>query len=209
LKPLRKATAFANGRRSSAEDPRPASDDGARKIERDVERLAAAIQKFQIDGQRFFAGDLPLPPEELRERIQNDLRRLRGANIKGAALNFRIGSLEARFNSHVELFGRRLRVREQAHRRRPAAEEKEKAPDPVQGVVIGRQADQESARALYQGLYSASGSGKPAMDLDRFRAYLDRQSEAIRKQTGCAQIQFRVAVEGGKLKLKAKPIRRG
>ncbi|MEE8524692.1 MAG: MXAN_5187 C-terminal domain-containing protein [Thermoanaerobaculia bacterium] len=200
---MRKAPAFANVKKSSAEGPRPS--DGTEKVERDIQRLAAAVQKFQIDTQRFFAGDLPVPPDELRERIQADLRRLRGANLRGAAANFRLGSLEARFNSHVELFGRRLRGREQAHRRRPAAEQK--APDAVQGVVIGRRADPESARALYHGLHSASG--KPKMDLDRFCAYLDRQSEAIRKQTGCAEIQFRIAVEGGKMKLKAKPIRRG
>lgn len=189
----------------AAPGPQPAEAAGD-KVDRDVERLAAAIRQFQIDVQRFFAGDLPLPPDELRERIQADLRRLRTGNLKGAAVNFRLGSLEARFNSHVELFGRRLRHREQAHRRPPAAEEK--APDPVQGVVVGGRADQESARALYQGLYTAAGA-KPKMDLDGFRGYLDRQSAAIREQTGCDRIQFRVAVEGGKMKLKAKPIREG
>ena len=45
------------------------------------------------------------------------------------------------------------------------------------------------------------------MDLDRFGAYLERQAEAIRSKTGCREIQFRVAVEDGKMKLKAKPIR--
>jgi hypothetical protein len=206
LKPHRTAPAFANVKRSSAEGPRP-SDDATDQVEGDIQRLAAAIQRFQIDTQRFFAGDLPQPPDELRERIQADLRRLRGANLRGAAANFRLGSLEARFNSHVELFGRRLRSREEARRLPPAAEQK--APDAVQGVVIGSRADREAARALYQGLHSASGGGKPKMDLDRFRDYLDRQSETIRKKTGCAEIQFRIAVEDGKMKLKAKPIRRG
>jgi hypothetical protein len=206
LKPARTAPASSIARGSSADGSRPAADDAANRIERDIQRLADAIRRFQIDTQRFFAGDLPLPPDELRERIQADLRRLRGANLKGAAHNFRLGSLEARFNSHVELFGRRLRLREQAYRRQPAVEQQ--APDPVQGVVLDGRADQDSARALYQGLYSASGA-EPKMDLDRFRAYLDRQSEAIRQQTGCEQIQFRIAVEGGKMKLKAKPIRQG
>ena len=43
---------------------------------------------------------------------------------------------------------------------------------------------------------------------DYFRAYIDRQAEAIRKKTGCAEIQFRIAVEEGKMKLKARPLRR-
>ncbi len=180
-------------------------EDSAAKVERELQRLTASIRQYQIDGQRFFAGDLPLPPDELRERIQADLRRLRSANHKGAAVDFRLGSLEARFNSHVELFGRRLRGREQAARRSQPAESQ--ALDPVRGVVVGRQADPDSARALYQGLYAAAGE-KAKMDLNRFRVYLDRQSEAIRKKTGCDEIQFRVAIEDGKTKLKAKPIRR-
>jgi hypothetical protein len=204
LMPQNKAQAFGAARRAGG--TRPSTDDSAAAAEREIQKLTQAIQKFQIDGQRFFAGDLPMPPDELRERIQADLRRLRSANIKGAAFNFRLGSLEARFNSHVELFGRRLRGREQAGRK--ASAEERKALDPVSGVVIGNQADQESAKALYNGLYSATGS-QPKMDLDRFRDYLDRQSAAIRQKTGCDEIQFRIATDGGKMKLKAKPIRRG
>ena len=50
-------------------------------------------------------------------------------------------------------------------------------------------------------------SSNPKMDLERFGAYLERQAESIRSKTGCREIQFRLAVEDGKMKLKAKPIR--
>ncbi len=180
--------------------------DAARRIQRDIDRLAAWIDKFRVDAQRFFAGDLPLPPDELRDRILTLLRRLRSSNLKGAAENFRLGSLEARFNSHLDLFGRRLRQREIAGR--AAVAEKPKL-DPVKGVVVGRQAAPEAAEALFKGLYpGVPGSARPKMDAGRFRAYLDRQAAVIRQKTGCAEIQFRIAVESGKMKLKAKPLRR-
>lgn len=180
--------------------------EAAQKLERDIDRLAAAIDRFRIDAQRFFAGDLALPPDDLRDRIQAHLRRLRSSNLQGAAANFRLGSLEARFNSHLDLFGRRLRERETAGQ--PSTAEKA-APDPVKGVVVGQRTDPSAAEALYRGLYSGvPGAPKPKMDLGRFRAYIDRQAEAIRKKTGCAEIQFRIAVEEGKMRLKAKPLRR-
>ena len=42
--------------------------------------------------------------------------------------------------------------------------------------------------------------------IDSFQTYLRRQTEAIRQKTGCDEVQFRVAEEDGKLKLKARPV---
>ncbi len=190
----------------SAPGARDKERDAANKLKRDIERLASSIQKFRVNAQRFFAGDLPLPPDELRERIQDELRRLRRSNLRGAAANFRLGSLEAQFSSHLDLFGRRLRAREEGERNRRAAAAKAAALDPVQGVVVGPKVDPKAAAALYQGLFAASAS-KPKMDLQRFGSYLHGQAEAIRTKTGCREIQFRIAVEDGKMKLKAKPVR--
>ncbi len=174
------------------------------QLEREIDRLAASIQRFRIDSQRFFAGDLKLPPDELRERINADLRRLRSASLKGAAANFRLGSLEAKFQSYLDLFGRRLRQRELGEQRLETATEKARLPDPRKGVVLGERGSSAAVEALYRGLYQPGS----AMDLDRFRSYIHRQAEMVRAKTGCQEIQFRIAVQEGKLKLKAKPVRK-
>ncbi len=175
-----------------------------KQLQQDIDRLAVSIQRFRVDSQRFFAGDLKLPPDELREKITSDLRRLRGASLKGAAVNFRLGTLEAKFQSHLDLFGRRLRVREKGEIGSPAGAKKP-ATDPSKGVVLGAGANVSAVDALYHGLYRRN----PKMDLEKFRAYINRQAEVIRGKTGCHEIQFRIAVQDGKTKLKAKPIHRG
>ncbi len=175
-----------------------------KQLERDIDRLAASVRRFRIDSQRFFGGELKLPPDELREKITSDFRRLRGASLKGAVANYRLGTLEAKFQSHLDLFGRRLRGREESDRRL-SAEVKKPAPDPREGVVIGPGADSSAVEALYQGLYRSN----PKMDPERFRTYIHRQAEAIRAKTGCREIRFRIAVQDGKMKLKARPIHHG
>ena len=65
----------------------------------------------------------------------------------------------------------------------------------------------EAVEALYQGLASRPGDG-PKFDLDSFEKYLARQVAALREKTGCDQVQFRLAEEDGKLKLKARPVPR-
>ncbi len=182
----------------------PADFAANKQLEREIDRLAVSIRRFRVDAQRFFAGDLKLPPDELREKITADLRRLRSSSNKGAAVNFRLGTLEAKFQSHLDLFGRRLRVREKSETQGPV-ERGMPPPDPKKGVVLGPRASSQAIEALYQGLYRRN----PKMDIERFRSYIQHQAEVIRTKTGCREIQFRIAVQDGKMKLKARPIRQG
>jgi hypothetical protein len=170
---------------------------------RKLNALERSIKSFQIAFQRFLAGDIPVPPLDQGDSIQNEFRRLRNVGLRGVAEQYRMGSLEARFNSYRELFTRRERERE---RGTPRAT-KEVRPSPTEGVVVGKKGHQQAAEILYQGLFMAQGSGNPGMDLERFRSYLGKQADTVRAKTGCADVHFRVAVEDGKMKLKARPIR--
>lgn len=171
-----------------------------------LDQLQKDIRQLQIDFERFFGGGLPLPPEELRGRIQLQLRNLRNTNINAAVENFRLNDLEARFNSYNELFNRRLRDREEGrHQPHRAIVADRPRFDPKGGIVFGNKIDPDAAEALYHGLASGPGDG-PKFDLNSFQSYLSRQAAAIREKTGCDEVQFRVAEEDGKLKLKARPV---
>jgi hypothetical protein len=172
-----------------------------------LDHLSREIQQLRVDFERFFNGALPFPPEELRGRVLAQIRNLRSQKGASAVDAFRLGDLEARFNSYNELFNRR--VRDQEEGRQPVARQAPPpAPrryDPAQGIVFGDRVDPEAAEALYQGLVTAPGEA-PRFDLDSFQTYLARQVTAIREKTGCAQVQFRLANEEGKVKLKARPV---
>ncbi|MEM8930134.1 MAG: MXAN_5187 C-terminal domain-containing protein [Acidobacteriota bacterium] len=173
-------------------------------LDRALDRLQVSIEKLRVDGARFLAGDLHVPPVELRDRIADEFRRLRTQGVRGVAENFRLNSLEARFNSQADLFKRRLRDREEGRQRvvAPPAQ-----PDPAQGVVFGRGGHGNAVEVLYKGLFLGEGKGKPSMDLEKFRGYIERQAGAIRQKTGASNIEFRIAVEDGKTKIKAKPVK--
>lgn len=209
LLPTVEARPLQNLHRRSALQARGQKDptagvDAKKRFEREIDRLADAIRRFRVDSHRFFGGELKIPPDEQRDQITAELRRLQTSKLAGSVEKFRLGSLEAQFNSHLELHGRRLREREQgdALRRR----EIEEKPDPVAGVVIGPQPGSGAVEALYQAMYLRSGTRNPQIDLERFRTHLTRQADAIRAKTGCTEIKFRVAEEDGKLKIKARPM---
>lgn len=169
------------------------------------ERLERDIHQLRVDFERFFNGALPFPPEEQRNRVHNHLRYLRNVSGMGVAESFQLGNIEARFNSYNELFNRRMRDLEEGRKKvvhlpPPPAP----AYDPDQGIVLGDRMPEAAVEALYRGLVS-SGDGA-RIDLGSFRAYLGKQIDAIRQKTGCSDVQFRLALEDGKLKLKARPL---
>jgi len=174
--------------------------------QRDLDQLAADIQQYRVDYLRFFAGDRKLPPSELRDRLNAGLRRLRSQRGLSAAGQFRLTTLESQFNSFCDLFGRRERERERSATARRVVVSPQY--DPESGVVISQRPADGTVEALYKRLYLRRQTPNPKMDVERFRSYLARQADAIRGKTGCSDIKFRVVVEDGKTKLKAKPMRR-
>jgi hypothetical protein len=173
-------------------------------VQEALDRVGQDIKQLRVDFERFFSGALPIPPEELRGRVEAQLRVLRNTSVT-VAESFRLGDLEARFSSYNEFFNRRLRDREEGRQRSTQSLPREPAGfDAARGILVGDSVAPEAAAALYHGLASATQG--PRFDLDTFAAYLLRQAAAIRAKTGCAEVQFRLAHEDGKTKLKARPV---
>lgn len=185
----------------------PSNQELRKQLDIELNRLTQAIEQFRINSQRFFGGDLNVPPEDLKEQIASDFRRLRALASKGGtAGSFRLTSLEAKFNSQADLFNRRIREMETGGKRRAVVQERE--PDPMSdGVLMGRGARDNAVETLYKGLYLGAGNRTPSMDLEKFRSYIHKQTDTIRQKTGAQGVQFRIAVEDGKMKLKAKPVK--
>jgi hypothetical protein len=194
--PISRWNAPAAGMRRPAPPPPPVSAL--------LDQLGRDIKQLQVDFERFFNGALPFPPEEQRNRVQGQLRHLRNLNLSSSVDSFRMADLESRYNTYSELWNRRVRDIEEGRGRnvRPAVPEAPRY-DVQRGILIAGAVEPAAAEALYQGL---ARSEAPKFDLESFRTYLERQAAAIRVRTGCDQVQFRLASEDGKMKLKARPV---
>lgn len=170
-----------------------------------IDALERQLKSLRIEFEKFFNGALDLPPSELQYKVDRGIRALRGS-VKGSIDQFRLSGIEAQFNSYNEMFNRRVRDIEEGRARLRQSGDARPRYDPSTGVLVGETLDDGAVAALYQGLYTDSAASKK-VDLDNFRSYLNRQASMIRDKTGCREVQFRLASEGGKMKLKAKPIR--
>lgn len=174
-------------------------------LDQRIDRLARQLDVYRIDFEKFFAGVRPVPPNDLHDEIRAEIRELRADPQTLVADNFRISQLEARFNSYRELFNRRVREREVARPTAASTLPQARRIDLDRGVVVRGKIAPELARELYAGL-AKDPDHPPRFDLERFTQYLAHQAETIRRKTGCSQVRFRLAEEGGRVKLKAKPL---
>src|SRR4029079_15906316 len=61
----------------------------------------------------FFAGRLPRPPWETRKQVESRVKQMDRSFIRAPADRFRFSTLQARFQSFVDLWDRALRAREE------------------------------------------------------------------------------------------------
>ncbi len=164
------------------------------------------MRLLRIEFDKYMAGALRIPPEEFRQRIERRIRRMRESKLRSFAQRFRIGTLEASFNTLCELHSRRLRDIERGKIPHPRRTEVRAQPDPTKGFVMGESSDHAALEALYKKLYGASGRGSRT-DFGSFEKHVAQQIAKLRRKTGCQRVHLRVAEEGETLKLKAKPVR--
>lgn len=171
-----------------------------------IASLERDLHVLRIEFDRFMAGAIRVPPEELRFQIGKRLRSIRTSRRRSSVERFRLNTFEASFNTLSDLHARRLREIESGKKVRGKPLAKETKPDPEQGFQVGERPERRAVTALYDKLYGSKGRSQKA-DFDSFNRHVAEQVARLREKTGCEKVHLRVTGEGDSLKLKAKPVR--
>ena len=100
------------------------------EIERGLQILEAELKRLEAEYNMYFAGRLPRPPWETRNRVDAIIKQYDRAYIQNYGDRFRFLTLQARFSAFVDLWDRGLRAREEgrpgpfAPRQQPAETKK-------------------------------------------------------------------------------------
>ena len=147
------------------------------------------MRLLRIEFDKYMAGAARIPPEEFRYQIERRIRRMRQGKLRSFAERFRLGTLEASFNTLCELHGRKLRDIESGKTPHPRRSEDRPRRDPSKGFVLGERADRAALEALYQKLYGTAGR-KTKTDFGSFEKHVAAQVRRLQKQTGCRQVHL-------------------
>ena len=180
-------------------------------IARDLDLLEKSITALKLDYERFFSGDVKVPPLPARKSVEQVLRRIGNAPVEKVAERFRLQALQSRFTAFSDLWEKRLLAREEgrgpvrlASRARlvepgaPPPAGDASAPGSVKGSGRG---DLRSLFERYCAARVAAGEDVSRLRYDRFEELVKKQAADIRKATGATRLAFDVQTRDGKVRL--------
>lgn len=193
------------------------------KQDEELDKLDEDIRKLKNKYEQFFHGFQKMPPINDRHNVEVYIYELSKKKIRDNARRFRFNQLLSRFNQLREMWGRKMREREEGpldFRRRKAALSAPPEPPPpppprvtssaaesyVVKVLPGANGDE--VRRLYDEIEKEHVKlGKePSITFEQLRNMVQKQSDLVRERYHVNAVGFRVDVVDGKVKLKAKPI---
>jgi len=193
------------------------------KQDDELDKLEEDSRKLKNKYDQFFTGISKMPPTHERHLLEVYIHELSKQKIRDNARRFRLSQLLSRYNQYREMWGRKMREREEGpldFRRRKAAlvaPPPERAPAPAR--VTSAQAEPyvvrmtpasngDEIKRLYNEIEKEHVKlGKmPSISFEQLAAMVQKQSDVVRERYHVEAVAFRVDVVDGKVKLKAKPI---
>ena len=187
----------------------------ANDTEKQLSRLEAELKRLEAEYNMFFAGRLPKPPWDTRNRLENLIKTLDRGHIQNFGDRFRFSTLQARYAAFVDLWDRGLRAREEGragpftHLKAEKVIEGRRPEDRVLFVAAFRDpmAEMDKLHDLYDSLADARRqSGNDSVPFDKFAELVKTQVEKL-QAAGNAEIAFRVALKDGKVDFTARALR--
>src|SRR5262245_54557338 len=174
-------------------------------IQKDLTDLTADLKRLGAEYNMFFAGRLPRPPWETRNRVDAMIKRYDGGQLTSTADRFRFEMLQTRFQKMLEVWDRGMRAREDGRSGPFAAQRSRLARRDADSKILHVTAlkdplrEMDKVHALYDSLMAARrGLGEDVVPFHRFAALVKDQVSKLR-DSGTAEVAFRVAVKDGKV----------
>jgi hypothetical protein len=197
------------------------SDEELDKLEEDIRRL-----KNKYD--QFFTGIVKIPPSFDRHQVEGFIHDISKQKMRDNTRRFRFNTILSRYNQYREMWGRKMREREEGpldfrarQRAMNAPPEEKPAPPPppsAQQRVTSAGADPyvkmapgtngEEIRKLYELIEKEHVKlGRPPnVTIEQLATMVQKQSDTLREKYHVNSVAFRVETIDGKVKLKAKPL---
>ncbi|HEX9162234.1 MAG TPA: MXAN_5187 C-terminal domain-containing protein [Thermoanaerobaculia bacterium] len=187
----------------------------------ELDRLEEQIRVVKSKYDQFFTGIGRMPPWTERRSVDIFIYEMNKQKIRDNARRFRLNTLTARWNQYREMWGRKMREREEGpleFKRRQAAlaepeEQRDAAPRVTSAesetyVKVAPGTNGEEIRRLFDQIQQENSKlGKENnITFEQLSAMVQKQSDIVRERYNVKSVAFRVETVDGKVKLKAKPL---
>jgi hypothetical protein len=175
----------------------------------ELERLEREINDLKVLYEQYFSGILVRPPDTEHNILKQLIRTIRKAPFKNSALNYRLKSLEHRYNTYNTYWQRVLREKDEGRYSRDVYKanlRERKIHEDAQRQTAKGAAEhgmKELFRAYKLALDKETGKSHE-LDFDSFRSSLLEKAKTLQKQSSGGKLSFKVVVKDGKVLVQAK-----
>ena len=186
-------------------------------VDRELTALEVDLKRLEAEYNMFFAGRLPRPPWETRNRVGAMIKRYDGGGqFTSTADRFRFEMLQTRFQKMLEVWDRGMRAREDGrsgpfNARSRVARQGADADSKILHVTALKDPmrEMDKVHALYDSLMEARrGLGEDVVPFHRFAALVKDQVSKVRSG-GAEEVAFRVTMAEGKVNFTARALKDG
>lgn len=167
-------------------------------VEEELLHLDLSLKQLKLDYEQYFLGNRPREPRPLREQLDKEVQRQLATPIRNTALRFRFNSTNARFQALKRQWDNTLRQIEcgtyERHVFRANLRDRPPTPTPTQ--------DLDGLFEAYRTAAAGCGQDVGHITVEALQRAIERQRTAACDQLGCEEVDFRIAVEGGRVKIK-------
>jgi hypothetical protein len=191
-------------------------------FEKDMKEFEARIKVLRAEYNQYLGGSLKYPPNFHEAQIRKIIKKYASSKGLKGVQRFQYFNLVAKFNTMIEFYGRRIRDKQDGIVRHygllsPEQEDQLKLTrqsNPSQTIDRGHIiADSSRQLTTVKSMFEVwnqrvASSSKPLaqMDFDRFKIMIQSKTEELCKVKGCKAVRYRIVLEKGQVKIKAKPI---
>ncbi len=180
-------------------------------IDEELKILETKLLQLKLDYEHYFLGSRPREPLMERREVNRQILYYANNPIQNTAGRFKFNSINSRYQAYKRHWTSVLRQREAGTYKRDVfkadlrekhhSEERAKSPTPEAGARqnIG------DLFETYVDAAQACGQKVAGLTPQKLQALLDKQRTALTEKLGCANVDFKVVVQEGKVKLKASP----
>ncbi|MGH0029179.1 MAG: MXAN_5187 C-terminal domain-containing protein [Myxococcota bacterium] len=176
-----------------------------------IETLERKLGMLKREYEQYFLGTRPREPILLKGEVQKTVAFLSNTPIQNTALRFKFSSVCSRYQAFKRQWDETLRKIESGTYERHQFKARLHGSAAPTGAAAARPAAPASQGDLYQDYVDARlacGQSAKGITRDKLEQQLAKQRTQLEKKFGAdARFQFRVAVEDGKVRLKAKRLK--
>jgi hypothetical protein len=203
-------------------------------FDEELNALDDAVRRLKVEYDIYFGGGSKKPPTDTEWRVSSMIKRHSDSQKLSFTQRFRYNSIVQRYAVMSDLWRQKLKIREEGYRRpqdailsiqglrtdeehaaaaalNPKRKRGGESVHPIGAPFVVECSDVAAERHKVESLYQALAEAKralgdqaPSGKLESFIIFLQKKTEQIKAESGCAAVEYRVEVAGGKVALKAK-----